>query len=431
MRLLMITYYYAPMNEIGAVRTSKLAKYFIAMGWKVDVMTIKPNPRLQSESIVDETLLCHELKQVNTYRADFPKELEFLYRFKSTTSKDFAKSSLGEEKHLSLSSIKGNVKADLAFYAQNYFIGRAFIREAKQLNSDYDVIISSFGPYSMIDAGLKIKRIYKRAIYCQDVRDYIIRPGETDTVLQKQYKKKCEQAVEKEADIICVVSKDAIPNLGKRKVLEIPNGFDEDELFNQKEGLNNIKWEYSDFFNIFYGGRLYPDQDLTKLARIISRYEHRDMIRIHYAGAHFEQFVSAFEDYNLTNIVVNHGLLSRNETMKLQRKADANLQLSWENKNQHGIVTGKIYELIIARKPIISIINGERTDCKIGQMFGDDPIRQCFFTSDQDEDILSFINFIYENRIIDSIENTYQRYKKYSYREITKKLIYAITRKKD
>ena len=64
-------------------------------------------------------------------------------------------------------------------------------------------------------------------------------------------------------------------------------------------------------------------------------------------------------------------------------------------------------------------------------MFGDDPIRQCFFTSDQDEDILSFINFIYENRIIDSIENTYQRYKKYSYREITKKLIYAITRKKD
>ena len=429
MKLLMISYYYAPMNEIGAVRTSKLVKYFVAMGWEVDVLTIKPNPRLQSESIFDETLLCHELSQVKTYRADFPKELEFLYRFKSTTSKDFGKSSLSKDKHLSLSDLKGDVKADLAFFLQNYFIGRAFIKEAKQLNNDYDVIISSFGPYSMIDAGLTIKRKYKRAIYCQDVRDYIIRPGETDTILQMLYKKKCEKAVENNADIICVVSKDAIPNLGKRKVFEIPNGFDEDELFNQKEASNDTEWEYSDFFNIFYGGRIYPDQDLTKFARVISGYEHRDRIRIHYAGTHYEQFISAFKDYNITNLVVNHGLLSRNETMFLQRKADANLQLSWENNNQHGIVTGKIYELIIARKPIISIINGERTDCRIGQMFNDDPIRKCFFTSDQDEILLSFINSIYENKITDTIENTYQRYKKYSYREITKNLIYAITRK--
>jgi hypothetical protein len=39
-----------------------------------------------------------------------------------------------------------------------------------------------------------------------------------------------------------------------------------------------------------------------------------------------------------------------------------NLVLSWADKEYKGVVTGKIYEYMKARKPILTIINGDRDE---------------------------------------------------------------------
>jgi glycosyltransferase involved in cell wall biosynthesis len=59
--------------------------------------------------------------------------------------------------------------------------------------------------------------------------------------------------------------------------------------------------------------------------------------------------------YHLEDVVKIHGLVSREESIHLQRQSQLLLLLTWDNQTERGMYPAKIFEYFAARRPIISI----------------------------------------------------------------------------
>ena len=55
----------------------------------------------------------------------------------------------------------------------------------------------------------------------------------------------------------------------------------------------------------------------------------------------------------------DHGLVSREESIALQRGADVLLMASWHMAAQRGILTGKLFEYMMMEKPIVCCMSGD------------------------------------------------------------------------
>ena len=84
-----------------------------------------------------------------------------------------------------------------------------------------------------------------------------------------------------------------------------------------------------------------------------------DKIKIHYAGKDFEFLHQKAAAIGVEKVLVNHGYVGRNEAAKMQAESDLFVVLSWNTAVSKGILTGKFYEGIRAKKPIISIVSGD------------------------------------------------------------------------
>ena len=83
-----------------------------------------------------------------------------------------------------------------------------------------------------------------------------------------------------------------------------------------------------------------------------------DKIRIHYAGRDYAYLLQQAEKYGITEILVDHGYVGRAEAAKMQAQSDVYGVLSWNTKAEKGVLTGKLYEGIRAKKPILSLVAG-------------------------------------------------------------------------
>ena len=87
-----------------------------------------------------------------------------------------------------------------------------------------------------------------------------------------------------------------------------------------------------------------------------------------YAGPHFEMLQEQAQKYGVEAILVNHGFVSRGEAAQLQSKCDIFLVLTWNTREEKGVLTGKFYEGIRARKPILSLVSGDVPDSELNTL---------------------------------------------------------------
>ena len=59
-------------------------------------------------------------------------------------------------------------------------------------------------------------------------------------------------------------------------------------------------------------------------------------------------------DHDL-NIIKQHGFINREEVLQKQKQAQILLLLSWNDQSEKGITTGKVFEYLCAKRPIINI----------------------------------------------------------------------------
>lgn len=349
-RVLVISYYFAPQNAIGAVRPTKLVKYLARQGVEVTVlcgapMTATRDPLLARDAaglpdvrVISERSLLRSIKTRGGTPAQSAPSAE------APASVPTRKNPALDALYLWLSD-----RADRAF-------ARACIRAFRTLPGPYDAVFSCYGP-----AGVHIAARYARTHglaqkWIADFRDEPTLPFRW----QQGRLKRFVRQVHADADVLTTVSQGTMELMAlgeKGRVL--PNGFDPEDA----QGLPALTFD-PEKLHFVYCGQLYAGHsDLSPVFRAVRALCDEgtcDVSRFcfHYAGRQGEAFTQQAAKYNLDNTVFAHGFVPRAESLALQKAADALLAATWNTAERRGVVTGKVLEYMLADRPILCCVSG-------------------------------------------------------------------------
>lgn len=109
--------------------------------------------------------------------------------------------------------------------------------------------------------------------------------------------------------------------------------------------------------NLVYSGQLYAGKrDPGPVFRAIAMLGLDGKgIRIHYAGPDGAAAAASARREGCADNLVDHGEILRREALGLQRRADVLLLLMWNNTGEAGVYSGKLFEYLFARRPILML----------------------------------------------------------------------------
>ena len=158
------------------------------------------------------------------------------------------------------------------------------------------------------------------------------------------------------ADALVTVSQPWAEQLGtlhKGKLAHtITHGFDPEEV-------NDPPAKLTAKFTITYTGTVYSKYDPSKLFAALKDLISEgtlnpDEVEVRFYGKRTEWLDRKIEQYGLSNTVKQHGLVSRKVTFDKQRESQLLLILKWENQKERGSYSGKIFEYLGAKRPILA-----------------------------------------------------------------------------
>lgn len=371
-RVLLICNYFAPDHAIAAVRTSKLAKYLIENGYEVEVLTERKDGG-------EDELLKKGVEDIPVfYGENSPRHIRFrsLYEKLIGPHKKKRFDNLENRKRVNPKTGKVEFYTFEAAYpllgSMDYIAGQLkqidlfkSVRRLLKEERHYDYVITSYGDSFSYFAGRYFHKYHRQTKWIFDIRDAVYRYKFTPDYIgfiPKMY----ERYIWKHADCITGISKGIckrVPRKYRGKVHCLTNGFDLADM----AGVSGDRISASEMTFTYTGSMYGGIRDLTVLYEAV-----RELIRegqleeerisFHYAGngPAYEIFKSQAAAYGLSDRCVMHGKLSRIDTLKLQQGSDILLVASYDYKEQEGgVITGKVYEYMAAKRPVISIMMGD------------------------------------------------------------------------
>ena len=379
-KVLIITYYWPPSGGAGVQRMLKFVKYLHLLGVEITVITVDPS--LASYQLTDESL-----------QKDIPDGINVI---KTRTFEPFnIYKSLGNKKEIPHSGFAnetapGFFQKAARFVRGNFFIPDARVgwnkyayREALKVvkNNKIDAIISSSPPHSTQLVGMRLKNKYNIP-WVADLRD----PW-TDIYYYKQMlhtpvalwiDKNYERRVLEKSDAALVVSK-FIKNmflmksdkLQSNKIHVIPNGFDADDFMEASKPP-------SDRFKITYTGTfadIYVIDSFLKALQMFLRIHPEASVELSFTGKVTGSLLSKLKHYNVEKITTINDYVPHNESVKILLNSTILLLVIPQMEKNEGILTGKLFEYLAARKPILCIgpKNGDAAEiisaCEAGTTF--------------------------------------------------------------
>lgn len=371
-RILLISYYFAPHNRIGAVRPTKLAKYLTRMGHEVTVIC-----GTGFDGVEDPTLKrdLSELKDVHVIREWSP--LRSMLMRKAKTAPAAVKPVPVQPKTTSASGgVKKMIRrcVDMAYRYLRWMAEQDFrrkaVRELDKLSGSYDAIFSCYGPVCVHQVGRRAKQKSIAPKWFADFRDEFAFPF----VWQKWRTKGFLKMLKKEADVLSAVSSGFLDVMGFEAVGRIlSNGYDREDLpavvEREKDGI--LRFVYCGQLNM--GRKGVPDRDITPLFRALRKLSEEGLIApeeicVDYAGGEGALMRRYAASCGMEECVEDHGWVSRSESIRLQRSGDVLLMASWNTEALKGILTGKLFEYMMMDKPIVNCMGGELGNSGVKQV---------------------------------------------------------------
>jgi len=380
-KILIITAYFPPQNSIASLRPYSWAKWWSKAGHGVTVLTT-----VKHKSENDLALDCSEFDIISMPIPFFSKNIA-LYRNTRNTSA-YSKKNLGKTWiSFIIKSCSFFLKNAGCFCTCRYpDFHDLWVRKAikKIYNINFDLIISTGGPYSVHRVGFKMKMKYPQTKWVVDWRDLW-----THNHLFKglrifwHYERYLERKFHNSADLVTTVSQplaDTLRKITKTRVEVIYNGYDPDDYIKIKRNVR----KKNDAFTIVYTGSIYKSYQAPQpLFEALSNFKknnliEKDALQIIFAGANADVSDIA-ENYNVSEFYLYFGFLPRERALQLQYDADAVLFLEYNNPSVPGILTGKLFEYLYIAREIIAVGIDEATsagklinDTKSGFCFGND-----------------------------------------------------------
>ncbi len=351
-RALIITYYWPPAGGSGVQRWLKFVKYFRYFDIEPIVYTVKN----ANYPIVDTSLLKEIPKDIEIIKQPIwePNNLFFLGKNKSKQSAGFLNNK---------PSLFGKI---LQYIRANYFIPDArkfwinpsvsYLKKYLK-NNQIDVLITTGPPHSVHLIGLKLKKELGLK-WIADFRDpwvdmdYFHHLPLTKKSLKKhQY---LEQNVVKNADAVLVVGNTMKQNYLKfnKNIFTITNGFD-DEITKQKVALDTK-------FSITHVGLMNSDRNPVLFWEVLKEIGEEETsflkdLQVNLIGKIDKEILSSISKNELTEKVNVVSYVPHNQISKYQKASQLLLLVVNNVPSAKGIITGKIFEYLKAKRPILAI----------------------------------------------------------------------------
>lgn len=368
-RVLIISYYFPPSGGAGVQRVLKLVKYLREFGWEPIVFTAKD----AAYPILDKTL-----------ERDIPEGIK-IYRHKIWEPYEWYKKFTGQKKEGTVYSgfISENKRISPAQKLAIWIRGNFFIPDARCFwikpsvkflldelkKNPVDAMISSGPPHTTHMIALSVKKKLNIP-WLADFRDPWTNIDFYDQLMLTRWAdakhKRMEEKVLTRADAIDTVSwhwAEDFEKLSGRKIDVVTNGFDEDDFIKgESEGEPDYAKASSGEkkFVIAHIGSLNKDRNHPALWEALrelcdEQADFREKLLIQLIGKNDFSVYQDMEQNGLNRNLQRIDYLPHSEVAMYQQRA-AVLYLPLNNTpNVLGIVPGKLFEYLAARRPILVI----------------------------------------------------------------------------
>ena len=358
-KLLFLAYYFPPLRAISCVRTSNIAKYLARLGWDVTVVTPHPSAWRHVDN-PQETIAALEREGI--------RRILTSHRWRCLSPDHLNCRNQG------LSWFVGGVCRKLADYT---CIDReiGWIKAVEQACAfltakDVDVILATGSPFIVFE----LARYLSDRLDCPYVLDY--RDPWTGNPHASNSARSA--VVQKEAGLltgcaaVTIVSPSWALAMDKRfnigpKLHVITNGYDPEELA-------DIKPYDFGHFAIVYTGNFYPPKRvISPVIAVLKRLQETldskgDKWYFHYYGGQENHVREEAKRLNMMDRVVLHGRVPRIEALSAVQGADIAIVITSVAEEatieDKGMVTGKVFEALGLRTPIL-LISPSGSDVKI------------------------------------------------------------------
>lgn len=373
MKILIVTYFFPPMNAIGGQRPYAWAKTWAAEGHQVDVITItKDRP-------FDEVrgFRVHEVPPLRLF-----VWLQGFYR-----------------RHLKTSGNPVPAQATTRATARGWFerlkalgIGTSTrmpdasdlwilpaLAKARSLGEKWDCVVSTFGPYSTHVVAQRLKQSGHAGVWLADFRDlWTLNPYFAGLPIVRRIEVALERYLMRSADGIITVSAPLAEQMRHQHpgvpTHVIENGADVEEISSLKPQKKS-----SQQFQILYAGTIYSGRrDPTPLLRALVKLAPTN-VQVLFAGPSSAEVTAIIRANGAETYTRVLGMIPRAEALQLQQEAHVLLFLESNAPDAAGVLTGKLFEYLFSGTEVWGVgvdhttLSGQIiASSGVGEVFGPD-----------------------------------------------------------
>lgn len=376
--VLMIMGSVAPMNNCAAIPNTKVIKYLARED--TEITLIRKSVSALDET--DETLVPESFQHIRIlsvpYSGFFQKTVGAQRnRMTQSGTKQKLKGATGPFKAWFAKKLS-NTYLDIREVDWVRQVMKAFRHELS--DKHFDVIYSSYPPSETHAVAKRLMERKTADFWITDFRDpmfyEIFSPAHGANRISAG--KKGQDRYARRADLITIVSEGArekfeYPGMDQHKLISIPNGYDPEdfpEVLRQADPTPGV-------FRLFYGGMLYEGRrNISVMFRALRElidegYIDRQKVSIEYAGNDWTTMQGFAAPYQLESVCKNYGFIPHSQVLKILSEIDCSIVCSHNTKADKGVVTGKVFDLLLAAKPIICVVNGDLAGSELGQIIRD------------------------------------------------------------
>lgn len=362
---------FAPHNNSGAIPNTKLIKYLARQDVRITLVTKAVTP----DMVIDEALLPVEMDRIRTIRVDhsqlFRRTME---ASRNRITDNGVKLKMKSETRPLRSKVVNILKNTyLTTRDRDWFLRATAAIRRELAGEHFDCVYSTFPN--------EVNHVLARWVMGQGMADRWIADFRDPMFYQYHdahnlRRLKRQHRIEREADLVTIVSEGArskfrCEGVAEEKLICIPNGFD------PEDAAQTVGTPTDGMLRIFYAGTLYAGRrDFSVVFRAISELHREGLveperIRFEYAGNEWPVMRSFAEQYGLTDCCINHGFIPRSRVLELLGEADCTAVCTHNTKTDQGVVTGKVFELLLVGKPIVTVVNGDTADSELAAIVRD------------------------------------------------------------
>ncbi len=358
-KVLIITYYWIPSGGAGVQRWVKFAKYLRDYGWEPIIYTPE-NPEYPSIDYSFEKDIPADIQVIKTPIWE-PYDI-----YRNLTGKKGQKINAGfisENK-------KQSWKDKLSIWIRGNFLipdpRRFWIKPSIKFLANYikdnpvDAIITTGPPHSMHLIGLGLKKKLPSLPWLADFRDPWTNIDFYKDLNLSWISDKIhhlyENKVIQNADCVTVVSngmREEFELMNPKKLEVITNGYDSSDA-------ENLTIEFDSKFTISHIGTLNAARNPRTLWKVLGQIsaENKEFatdLQIQLVGKVDFSIIEDIKLYQLENNLNKIDYLTHSEAILKQQSSQVLLLLINNSANAKGILTGKFFEYLAAKRPVLAI----------------------------------------------------------------------------